>query len=572
MIFLDENTVILQGKSLDKLITEAEKKLNSTKEGINIDILEENKTIFGLNYKIKATLKEQADLERLNKLEKVIDNIEASCESSILVNDCEEIDIEDEKRMDENEDELDGNDQEEVIDCSYEITVTKDRMEAYLTVIPPQGGKEVDLNEVLQQLELYNINNGIINETIESIAINKIYNEKILIAKGTPPINGKDAVLDYHFDISNERKVSILEDGKVDFRELSLIKNVSENQILVTMTPPTEGISGYNVYNEEVQAKDGKKINLPKGKNVEVTEDGLSLVSLIKGEVKLIDNKVNVFPIYEVPANVDNSTGNIRFFGKVIVKGNVITGFTIDADEDVEVYGVVEGARIISKGNIILHRGMQGINKGELKCEGDLIAKFIENSKVYAKGNIEAEAIMHSIIYCGKKLELKGRKGLLVGGEIRVSEEIKAKVIGSPMATITQLEVGTNPEIRARYESLKIERANTTENLQKLIQAVDLLTKLSRKTELPEDKRVLLNRSIIMKLQIKNKLDQIKNEMSQLETYIEEISNGKIKVQELAYPGTKVTIGSNSLYIKDQVQFATFYRYGGEIKIGSYER
>lgn len=572
MIFLDENTVILQGKSLDKLITEAEKKLNSTKEGINIDILEENKTIFGLNYKIKATLKEQADLERLNKLEKVIDNIEASCESSILVNDCEEIDIEDEKRMDENEDELDGNDQEEVIDCSYEITVTKDRMEAYLTVIPPQGGKEVDLNEVLQQLELYNINNGIINETIESIAINKIYNEKILIAKGTPPINGKDAVLDYHFDISNERKVSILEDGKVDFRELSLIKNVSENQILVTMTPPTEGISGYNVYNEEVQAKDGKKINLPKGKNVEVTEDGLSLVSLIKGEVKLIDNKVNVFPIYEVPANVDNSTGNIRFFGKVIVKGNVITGFTIDADEDVEVYGVVEGARIISKGNIILHRGMQGINKGELKCEGDLIAKFIENSKVYAKGNIEAEAIMHSIIYCGKKLELKGRKGLLVGGEIRVSEEIKAKVIGSPMATITQLEVGTNPEIRARYESLKIERANTTENLQKLTQAVDLLTKLSRKTELPEDKRVLLNRSIIMKLQIKNKLDQIKNEMSQLETYIEEISNGKIKVQELAYPGTKVTIGSNSLYIKDQVQFATFYRYGGEIKIGSYER
>ena len=569
---MDENTVILQGKSLDKLITEAEKKLNSTKEGINIDILEENKTIFGLNYKIKATLKEQADLERLNKLEKVIDNIKASCESSILVNDCEEIDIEDEKRMDENEDELDGNDQEEVIDCSYEITVTKDRMEAYLTVIPPQGGKEVDLNEVLQQLELYNINNGIINETIESIAINKIYNEKILIAKGTPPINGKDAVLDYHFDISNERKVSILEDGKVDFRELSLIKNVSENQILVTMTPPTEGISGYNVYNEEVQAKDGKKINLPKGKNVEVTEDGLSLVSLIKGEVKLIDNKVNVFPIYEVPANVDNSTGNIRFFGKVIVKGNVITGFTIDADEDVEVYGVVEGARIISKGNIILHRGMQGINKGELKCEGDLIAKFIENSKVYAKGNIEAEAIMHSIIYCGKKLELKGRKGLLVGGEIRVSEEIKAKVIGSPMATITQLEVGTNPEIRARYESLKIERANTTENLQKLTQAVDLLTKLSRKTELPEDKRVLLNRSIIMKLQIKNKLDQIKNEMSQLETYIEEISNGKIKVQELAYPGTKVTIGSNSLYIKDQVQFATFYRYGGEIKIGSYER
>lgn len=568
-----KNEIILQGRNLDKLIFEAEAKLNSNRDNMEIEIIEENKTLLGVNYKIKATLKEKS---RLEKLEEIIGSIQDDWESSVSSDYSGEGKTADIKSYEHdvlnNHLENDEDIEKELIDCIYEISVTQDSMEAHLTVIPPKGGRGVNLDDIFEQLKIKNIKFGVLEEEIESIANNKIYNNSILIAKGKPPINGEDAILKYHFDTSNERKVCISDDGKVDFRELSLIKNVNENQILVTMIPSTKGVNGQNVYGEDVQAKDGKKVNLPRGKNVAITEDGLSLISTIKGEVKLVDNKVSVFPLYEVNSNVDNTTGNIRFVGKVIVKGNVLTGFVIEADEDVEIYGVVEGAQIYSKGNIILHRGIQGMNRGELRCDGDLIAKFIENSRVHAKGNIQTEAIMHSMIYCGKKLEVKGKKGLLVGGEIRASEEIKAKVIGSPMATVTDIEVGTNPEMRSKYESLKMEMKNSTENLLKLTQAVDLLTKIGRSTELTEEKKALLNKSIVMKLQMQNKIEQLKSEISYLESYIEEISNGKIKVEGLVYPGTKVTIGSNSMYIKDQIQYVTFYRYGGEIKIGSFER
>lgn len=568
-----KNEIILQGRNLDKLIFEAEAKLNSNRDNMEIEIIEENKTLLGVNYKIKATLKEKS---RLEKLEKIIGSIQDDWESSVSSDYSGEEKTADIKSYEHdvlnNNLENDEDIEKELIDCIYEISVTQDSMEAHLTVIPPKGGRGVNLDDIFEQLKIKNIKFGVLEEEIEAIANNKIYNNSILIAKGKPPINGEDAILKYHFDTSNERKVCISDDGKVDFRELSLIKNVNENQILVTMIPSTKGVNGQNVYGEDVQAKDGKKVNLPRGKNVAITEDGLSLISTIKGEVKLVDNKVSVFPLYEVNSNVDNTTGNIRFVGKVIVKGNVLTGFVIEADEDVEIYGVVEGAQIYSKGNIILHRGIQGMNRGELRCDGDLIAKFIENSRVHAKGNIQTEAIMHSMIYCGKKLEVKGKKGLLVGGEIRASEEIKAKVIGSPMATVTDIEVGTNPEMRSKYESLKMEMKNSTENLLKLTQAVDLLTKIGRSTELTEEKKALLNKSIVMKLQMQNKIEQLKSEISYLESYIEEISNGKIKVEGLVYPGTKVTIGSNSMYIKDQIQYVTFYRYGGEIKIGSFER
>ena len=40
-------------------------------------------------------------------------------------------------------------------------------------------------------------------------------------------------------------------------------------------------------------------------------------------EIKVVDGKVSVFPIFTVDGNVDNSTGNIRFVGKVVVKGRV---------------------------------------------------------------------------------------------------------------------------------------------------------------------------------------------------------------------------------------------------------
>jgi uncharacterized protein (DUF342 family) len=346
---------------------------------------------------------------------------------------------------------------------------------------------------------------------------------------------------------------------------------VKIGQKLVTLTPHTEGIPGKTVLGKEVAGKDGKKLALPRGKNVEVSEDGLELTSTVDGEVKVLDGKVNVFSVYEVKHNVDNSTGNIRFNGKVIVMGNVLTGFVIEAEGDVEVYGVVEGALIKSNGNIILHRGIQGMNKGELYCEGDLIAKFMENCKVEVKGNIQCDSIMHSQIICGKKLEANGRKGLLVGGTFKVGEEIKAKVIGSPMATITELEVGINPDMRKKYEEIKNEVKQVADNLDKTTKAVDLLTKMSKNIELPLDKKLLLTKSIQLKLQLNQKHEQVKAELNELEVYFEELSRGKVRAYDIIYPGCRIIIGSSMMYIKDSIKFVSFYRTNAEIKMGSYD-
>ena len=144
-----------------------------------------------------------------------------------------------------------------------------------------------------------------------------------------------------------------------------------------------------------------------------------------------------------------------------------MSGFVVEAGGSVEVMGVVEGAIIKAGGDIILRRGMQGMGKGILISGGDIISRFIENSTVEARNDIKAEAIMHSNVKCGNKLELSGRKGLLVGGSCKVGKEIVAKVIGSHLATITDIEVGLDPTIRERYKAAKDELISAESDMRK---------------------------------------------------------------------------------------------------------
>lgn len=604
---MKDNFIILEGKNLDTLIQEGMKKLNADKDQIDVQVLENKKGLFGSHVKIKISLKAS---KAIDSIEKSIENIYKDSLGSQLIQNKKDIEliynsdgvyvklkkilpIEDIKQKVELKRisnvsyealeialksgsieqpiKIADSQEEAKIDSRCEIRITEDKMEAFLFVTSPVGGNDITEEKIYKFLAENGIKFGIKENEITSISRNKLYEIEIKIAEGMRPIPGEDAKLEYHFDTTTETKLVETDGGKIDFRELSLIKNVKAGQVLVTMTTPTEGIAGRNIMNEEVKAPEGKKAILPKGKNVVVSYDGMQLISSIDGEVKILDDKVHVFALYMVPANVDNSTGNIRFIGKVIVKGNVLTGFSIEAEGDVEVFGVVEGAKIISKGSIILHRGIQGMNKGELYCEGDLVAKFIENSTIEAKGNVHSDAIMHSSVICGKKLEANGRKGLLVGGQFKVSDEIRAKVIGSPMATITELEVGVNPDLRKKYDALKSEYKSIVENSEKVTQAIDLLNKLSQKSELPTEKRELLAKSMQAKMQLIERLEGVNAEIKEMEGYLEEISKGKIKVSEVIYPGVRVTIGSSMLYIKDSLKFLTLYRLNADIRIGPYE-
>jgi len=399
----------------------------------------------------------------------------------------------------------------------------------------------------------------------------KPYGIEKLIAQGTPPKNGLDAVLTFCIELNKKPKPKIDEDGQIDYRILDMIENVNKGQLLVTMTLPTVGHAGLTVTGKEIKPKPGKTLSLPRGKNTEISESGLQLLASIEGKAEFIDKKVHVYSLHEVKENVDNSTGNINFIGNVVVNGNVVNGFEVRAGGFIEVKGVVEGATLIANGNVVLKRGLQGMGKGSIISGGNVIARFIESGNVSAKGDVIAEAIMHSNVRCGGKIKVAGKKGLLVGGKLHAGGNISALTIGSPMATFTELEVGVDPEIKKEYDLLKIDIETMSSDNQKALQILALLDKMELTAPLPTDKQLIKAKAVNTIFELNARLSDAKARFMELEEIILSVAASKVSASKTVYPGVTVAIGTLSIRVKERVEFVTFRREHGEVRITSYQ-
>ena len=176
----------------------------------------------------------------------------------------------------------------------------------------------------------------------------------------------------------------------------------------------------------------------------------------------------------------------------MIVKGNIITGFKVEAKGNIEVEGIVEGAILISEANIILKRGIQGMGRGHIEAKGNVIAKFIENSYVKCNGYVQSEAILHSHISAKGDINVDGKKGMIIGGEIRSGTSIATKILGSHMGTVTIVDVGIDPQLVDEYNTLGKEVQQEQEEIIKMNQIVNLLQakKMQKGTLKPNKKEM----------------------------------------------------------------------------------
>lgn len=454
---------------------------------------------------------------------------------------------------------------EKLLDQEMGIRVIKGGMEARAKLLPGDNDKRLTPMKAIELLHRYGIVYGIDESAIEKMLDQGIYYVEETVAHGKPPQNGRDAMIKYHVDFNHKAKPHILENGTVDYRHLGLIHNVVKGQPLAELIPATEGIPGKTVAGKTITARSGKKLPLPMGKNTVLSEDKLSLTASIDGKAEMIDGKIHIFAIYEIPGNVDNSTGNIDFVGNVIVNGNVLTGFEIKAGGYIEVRGVVEGASISAKGDVLLRQGMQGMGKGRVQSHGNVIARFIENSTVEAKGDILTEVILHSTISCGGRVQVKGRRGLIAGGSISAGIDISAINIGSPMATITELEVGVSPLLREEHSTLVDEMEKTMQELKKADQILTLLNKVESKENLSPDKAKMKLKAIRTKLASTQKVPKMRARIMELEDIFKGASTGKINIGGTVFPGVKVVIGTSVQYIKEQEEHVTFIREHGDV-------
>lgn len=449
------------------------------------------------------------------------------------------------------------------------VLMDEERMNAVCRFYPPSnGGNLLTKDDIIAAMVKAGVKYGVDDMKISQFLKDRKYCSDYILAKATLPIQGHDAIITYHFNTDLTMKPKTNEDGSVDFHKLDIISHINKGDLLATLTPVDFGKPGIDVCGKPI--KPNKVINrvLRHGNKITMSEDGLRLYSDVNGHVSLTDGRVFVSDSYEIAADVDSSTGDIDYEGNVVIKGNVITGFSVKAKGDIEVYGVVEGAYLEAGGQIVLRRGMQGMNKGILKAGSNIISKFIENAEVIAGGYINTDSILHSKVSAKGDIIVSGRRGFVTGGVIRSGTLISLKTSGSHMGTNTVLEVGIDPRVLDEFKELEKQIASLKAEREKVAQALALVRKrLQTGTSISYDKLESLKQITQTSIHLNTQLTDATQKYDILKLEVEGNASGMIKVQDTVYPGTKIIISNVIYYVRDALQHTKFIRDRADIKL-----
>ena len=450
----------------------------------------------------------------------------------------------------------------------YKLTISPDKMKAVAKFYAAsEGGEELTAEEILRDLEIKGIKHGVKQDVIEQFLQHREYCEDILIAEGTPPIQGKDAYIEYKFNTDKKAKPTLMEDGSVDFFNLNILNHCAKGEVLAVLHPEEPGEDGMNLLGERIKPADVKKEKFKFGQNIEMSGDGMTLTSMVDGHVELVEGQVFVSDMLVVE-NVDNSTGNIEYEGSVQVNGNVSTNFSIKAHGDIVVKGVVEGADLQADGNIIIARGMNGMGKGTLNAKGNIVSKFLENATAQADGYIASESILHSRVMAGGEVSVDGKRGFITGGRVCAAGGINVKTLGSEMGADTVVEVGADPKIKNRIGQLQKQIEENNKSLQ-TIQPVLTATmqKISQGIKLSPDKVKQVHALNLTAQQKKAAIKADEAELEELMTQAGGTAQAQVKVKGMVYPGTKVCIDDVSMVVQKNAHYCRFIRERGDVKI-----
>ncbi len=452
----------------------------------------------------------------------------------------------------------------------YEVNVniSNDYYQAFITLHVFDAEITVSKDRLMSALSKKNVTYGIIPDALDTIIKNPRFAENILVAKGIPHVNGLDGEVTYLFDVAMKAHPTVNVDGTVDFKSMNFLQPAYKDDVLATRTMPTDGSMGTTVTGKNIRPKPGKIKNFKIGKGVVQSADGLSIVAEITGSIQFESEKIAVIKLLEINDDVGVKTGNIEFQGKIIVNGNVTTGYSITSEDEIIINGIVEGAVISTKGNLFINGGIQGHDQAKLTIGGNIVSKFINNANVFCSGNIECDAIMHSDIICDGSILLRGKKGLLVGGDISVRYDIEAKMIGSEMGTMTKLRLGVDSKVMDAYQASLEELKELKDTIVKLSQASRLLSKQFEQTRNPEIK-AMLNKTEVSRTDYTRQMQESTIKLREVTELIETLKGSKVKSDEI-YPGVKIRIGNTFYNVKAVTYRSIIRREDSDIRAFSF--
>lgn len=453
------------------------------------------------------------------------------------------------------------------------IYLTHDKMSAYLNERDFQDSS-FDHESLVESLENYGVKFGIKDEILSKMPLIQFNDERCIIAEGKLPKYKIESELVWYVETHKPNLPTINESGRADYKMLHQFEEVKKGQELVSVVPPTLIETGMTVTGEIVDFKDiSSEITI--GNNIQKTEDGLTLKSTMDGYVFWKDGVMHVDNMYQIRGNVDYHTGNIKFNGKIIIGGDVKSGFRVEATDDIYIQGNVEAANIFSKnGDIIIQAGVLGKKKARLLAGGCIRCGYIQDATVSVKKDVVAEKyIINSTITSGGSIIVDQNEGIIRGGSLSANKKFITNEVGSEKGINTDLMIVENHDNGKSQEQLNVskQQRDVEKKLSILLKRKEFLTLLKERLPNLSDEKIKelkLLKQKIEKLKQSNILNPEKSTIEKEKSF-NQVRENEIVVNGYLHPKVTISFGYNQYFVTKRLKSVVLYKEGNEILIHS---
>lgn len=428
-------------------------------------------------------------------------------------------------------------------DAVPKVVVSDNKLEANMCVFAPQfGGRDVTVEMMKQVLKDEHVKYGIDEDLLFEIAANKLYDKVFTVAKGVPAINGEDGYVKNKYEQVKKLVPRTLEDGSVDYRDLGLVVNVQQNDIICEITYETQGEKGMNVFGQEIIPAPGKSPIVPQGANTVLSADKTKLFASESGNLIFKGGNFSVETTFTIHEDVCVATGNINFLGDVVINGSVQEGFTVTAGKSITVKGMVTGAVLSAQGDITVKNG---VFNSTLASMGNINIGFGENDTIAAKGNLTSTSLIGCKIKIEGSLDCTKKPGALVGGECSVMGNFTVAQLGHKNYIHTVVSIGSITNLVMEKDALEKQCAEIDETIAKINKSIEFLQEKKRNGEhLDEEKEAFISSAIRMKVQKAMDKKPIRARIEEIDHIINAKEEVTVKVLKHVYPNVRINLNS----------------------------
>ncbi|MDR2532224.1 MAG: FapA family protein [Oscillospiraceae bacterium] len=428
------------------------------------------------------------------------------------------------------------------------INISEDNMEALLSITEERdGGDAVTYEDITHEIDTRKITHNVDLEAARLLIENKRYGKKIYLAKGSYAINGKDGVIEYLYETTNELVPKKGKLGEVDYKDLGLVRNITEEELIAKIIPPGLGKPGANIFGQMIPASDGKPAKFTIGSGTALNDSETEIKTTVSGNLVWQKGCFVVEETLVIKENVDVSTGNIDFIGDVLVKGNVAENFTVKSKKSVTVNGSVTSSTVIADGDVNINLG--SINS-DIISGGDVKLGFCESSKVECSGNFHSQSVIAGEVFCKGNFNATQGRGVVFGGKHTALSGFVANNIGSENYTKTQITLGNSAVLTEEKLELTNKIRDLEERTKKLLQVAEVLQEQKKNTgALSADREAMLTTAIRSRFTFQREIKMLAGRIKEIENELDSAGEQYIVVHKNLWPGVTVRIGTELLIV-----------------------